>query len=294
MVDAAELVRQFVAASPVAATAPGDDPELAAALTAAVASAQAACPEVALAPERFVAHLARHADEVSRDLWQARAADVWLACACAEGDARAIAGFETRFRGTIDSVLARMRLDGATVDDVRQAVRDRLLVAVPGHAPRIAGYSGRGELAGWVRAAATRVALNLLRAQPKTTSDEELMARVPAASDDPELAMLKARYGPAFRRAFSEALSELELRTRLLLKQHYVDGQSTDDLGALHGVHRVTVLRWLTAAREDLARDVERRLCEGLQVAPRELASLMRLVRSRIELDLNDLLSAHD
>jgi len=86
----------------------------------------------------------------------------------------------------------------------------------------------------------------------------------------------------------------LELRTRLLLKQHYVDGQSTDDLGALHGVHRVTVLRWLTSAREDLARDVERRLCEGLRVAPRELASLMRLVRSRIELDLNDLISSHD
>ncbi len=294
MVDAAELVRQFVAASPAAATAPGDEPALAAALTAAIASAQAACPEISLAPAQFVAHLARHAEEVSRDLWEARAADVWLACACAEGDARAIASFEARFRGTIDSVLARMRLDGATVDDVRQAVRDRLLVAVPGQAPRIAGYSGRGELAGWVRAAATRVALNLLRAQPKTTSDEELLARIPAASDDPELAMLKARYGPAFRRAFSEALSALELRTRLLLKQHYVDGQSTDDLGALHGVHRVTVLRWLTAAREELARDVERRLCEGLQVAPRELASLMRLVRSRIELDLNDLLSAHD
>ena len=294
MVDAAELVRQFVAASPAAATVRGDEAALGAALTAAVASAQAGCPEVSLAPSRFVAHLARHAEELPCDLWQARACDVWIACACAEGDARGVASFEARFRGTIDSVLARMRLDGAMLDDVRQTVRDRLLVAAPGQEPRIAGYSGRGELAGWVRAAATRVALNVLRGQPKTTSDEELLARIPAASDDPELAMLKARYGPAFRRAFSEALSALELRTRLLLKQHYVDGQSTDDLGALHGVHRVTVLRWITAAREDLARDVERRVCEGLQVAPRELASLMRLVRSRIELDLNNLLSSHD
>jgi RNA polymerase sigma-70 factor (ECF subfamily) len=294
MVDAADLVRQFVAASPAAATAPGEEAELGAALAAAIAAARAGCPEVDRAPAGFVAHLARHADELTRDLWQARAADVWIACACAEGDAQAVACFEARFRGTIDSVLARMRLDVATLDDARQTVRDRLLVAAPGQTPRIASYSGRGELAGWVRAAATRVALNLLRAQPKTTSDDELLARVPAAGDDPELLMLKARYGDAFRRAFAAALSALELRTRLLLKQHYVDGQSTDDLGALHGVHRVTVLRWLTAAREDLARDVERRLCDGLHVAPRELASLMRLVRSRIELDLNDLISSHD
>jgi hypothetical protein len=83
MADAAELVRQFVAALPAGATVPGGDTELGPALVAAVASAQAACPEVRVAPSRFVAHLARHGEDLARDLWQARASDVWIACGCA-------------------------------------------------------------------------------------------------------------------------------------------------------------------------------------------------------------------
>src|SRR5262249_48906222 len=152
------------------------------------------------------AHLGRHADELAPERWAERAADVWLACACANGDTRALHEFEARFRPLVDSVLARMRMSDAALDDARQSVRDRLLVAAPGQPAGAGGCPGRGGLAGWVRAAATRVALNLIRGRRETSSDEELLARVPAAGDDPELAVLKSRYGPAFHLAFRDAL----------------------------------------------------------------------------------------
>lgn len=255
--------------------------------------AAAACDDVDLPRERFVAHVARHWGSEPPERWpRAHAGELWLACACATGDHRAAAEFEARHRAILDQVVARMRLSADRAAEVKQLVRTRLLTAAaPDREARIAGYSGRGDLAGWVRAAATRVALNFVRDEPTAPSDEELLDRLPAGADDPELQLLKSRYAAPFREAFRAALGQLDTRARVLLKQHYIDGLSTEELGALHRVHRVTVLRWLTDARESVAADAERRVASLLGVPSQELASLVRLVRSRIDLSLHNLLA---
>jgi RNA polymerase sigma-70 factor (ECF subfamily) len=263
------------------------------ALSALVGEAQRTCPEIALDGETFAAHVAEHWGHDHPSAWpRTHLADLWLACACAAGEARALAEFERRYGSLVDQVTARFRLGDDRAREVKQLLRDRLLVSDPGKSPRIAGYSGRGELAGWVRSAATRVALNLIRDEDAPHAGDQLLDRLPAAGDDPELAMMKSRYAQPFREAFSAAISSLPARARVLLKQHYVDGLTGEELGQLHRVHRKTVLRWIAEAREQVAADAERRITELLGVPQNDLASLVRLVRSRLDISVHDLLGA--
>src|SRR5262249_34127333 len=86
--------------------------------------------------------------------------DLYLACACHRGDAAALAAVDARFASTIDAALASIRLRDEAGDDIRQRLRTKLFV---GERARIVAYSGRGELGGWVRAAAVREGIDLRR-----------------------------------------------------------------------------------------------------------------------------------
>jgi len=285
------LAEAFLAAAAANAAATDAGP-LEAALDALVREGRAAWPAIEQDAAQFCAHLARHYGAEPLDRWPpVHAGDLWLASACAAGDVRAAAELDARHRAIVDQVVGRLRLTGDQANEVRQRLRARLLVGEPGHPPRISTYSGRGELAGWVRVAATRTALDLVRAERAGGAADELVDRLPAAGDDPELRLLKTRYAEPFARAFRAAIAALEPRDRLLLKQHYLDGLSTETLAPLHGAHRVTIARWLDAARSRVAAETERQLGELLRLPKAELESLMRAVRSRIEVSLHDFLS---
>src|ERR1044071_7693844 len=127
--------------------------------------ARATWPSVELSAETFLAHLARHlpADEPAMDaVAQINAADLYLACACAMGDAHAVAAFEEHCLRGFDRALARLRVTPDAVAEVKQRIRCRLLVADRGRA-RIADFAGRGSLRAWVRVMGVREALRLTR-----------------------------------------------------------------------------------------------------------------------------------
>jgi RNA polymerase sigma-70 factor (ECF subfamily) len=125
------------------------------------------------------------------------------------------------------------------------------------------------------------------------TSDEGEIDRLEARAtdDDPELSYMKAFYRQAFRAAFRAAAETLEVRERTILHQHTIDGLTIDELGAAHGVHRATAARWLQAAREKLVAAVRVEFARRVKVSPRELASVLRLVESRLEVTMRRLLA---
>src|SRR5258708_809944 len=128
-----------------------------------VAAARVAWPGVVVAPEPFLAHLCRHAPPggpTLAELGRMHTSDLYLACACARGDAVAIARFERRLLPRVDKAVARIDAAPTFIDDVREELRCRLLV---GPTPRIADYAGSGALESWLCVAAMRVALNLRR-----------------------------------------------------------------------------------------------------------------------------------
>jgi RNA polymerase sigma-70 factor (ECF subfamily) len=243
----------------------------------------------------FRAHLARVG---VGDGPMAHEDDLELAFACALGNDAALREFEARYAREIPAALSRLRADAATIDEVHQLVREKLFVARPGATPKIADYTGKGSLLAWLRAVVVRTALDQKRKQARapgsptasgSTDDDPLMA-VTSASDDPELEHVRARYQGPFKQAFADALGALEPEDRNVLRLFVVDGLNIEKIGALYGVHRSTVARWIAHARESLVAETRRLLSERLHVDTQEFESLTRLCRSRLDLSLHRVL----
>jgi RNA polymerase sigma-70 factor (ECF subfamily) len=215
--------------------------------------------------------------------------DLYLACACADGVEAAVAEFDRRYLTKLHGSVARLSTEPAFVDELRQILRNKLLVAISGP-PKIGDYSGRGKLEAWVRAAAVRTALDLLerdaRHAPLDTGRQRRLG-----SPDPELDYIKARYRGEFERAFQAALATLTVEQRNVMRLHYLDGLSLQQIGKLQKVHTSTISRWLSTTREELFAATRRALCERLQLETQELESLMGLVQSRVEISLHALLA---
>ena len=63
--------------------------------------------------------------------------------------------------------LAKLRRAVDILDEVKQRLAVRLLVAEGGRRPALAEYGGRGSLDAWLRISATRVALELGRGEAR-------------------------------------------------------------------------------------------------------------------------------
>lgn len=218
--------------------------------------------------------------------------DLYLACALTAGDADAHRAFERTIIPALEPSLRRIDPSPAFGDEVKQALRDRLFVAVDGAEPRIAAYTARGPLKAWVRVAAVRLALDIrarARRELPASDDSELGQAVEL---DPEIALLKTTYAAEVNRALAGAITTLTARERAVLKLNVVDGLNIAEIGGVYGVHRATIARWIARARERLFDRTRADLRDRLQLSPSELDSVVRLVRSQIDLRMSQIFSA--
>ncbi|MBS2014406.1 MAG: sigma-70 family RNA polymerase sigma factor [Deltaproteobacteria bacterium] len=295
--------RPLSAAFCAAASAPEADLE--GALARAVERARAAWTDaVTVSPETFAGFLG---SRVPADgLESARVEDLWAACvfvrpAGGENDAArekalspAIAAVEARYFADVDAALGKMGLGADRIGEVKQGLRRVLFVGDPtaGVAPRITEYKGSGDLRAWLRVTAMRAALKLLRKENRETPTDDALLEARAQTDDPELGYMKAAYRAAFKTAFQEALDSLDAKERTLLKQQIVDGLSIDELGALYQVHRATAARWVQSAREKLLGRTRRTFMLNARISSDECESIMRMVRSQLDVSLHRRLGA--
>ncbi|ATB49169.1 sigma-70 family RNA polymerase sigma factor [Corallococcus macrosporus] len=289
------LASAFLAARE-GASPPEPLPGLEARLARALATARAAWPGVELDGARFVAHLARHlaSDAPVEALERLELGGLYLACACAERVPAALAAFEAHLLPEVYVAVSRMKLDPLALDELRQRVRERMLVSTEDIPARLAAYPGTGPLAGWVRAAALWLARDLVRQRAgRVRSDDSGLALLVEPGDDPELAYLKTTYRAEFNAAFAQALDTLGARERNLLRLKYLDGLSIDQLGALYGVHRSSAARYVRAAQDALVEATRRRLSEQLRLTGSQLDSILRLISSQLDVSLGRLLRAH-
>jgi RNA polymerase sigma-70 factor, ECF subfamily len=256
------------------------------AVDALVAQARELWPEITVSGERFARFLADRGESEP-----ACRVDLVLACACLDGDPAALALFEERLLAPVVQRLARSGLGTGVADEVTSRLRETLFVGAPGGAPRLASYSGRGELRGWLEVVATREAYKVARKEPSGSDDDQILASLPD-DDDLELRHMKAQHRSELGRAFSEALAGLAARERLILRQRYLDQLTLDEVGAVHGVHRITVMRWLARIEKTLLREIRRSLMARLKLAESEVEYLVDDARSRLDLSLRGLLDA--
>lgn len=246
-----------------------------------------AWPDVAVSEEDFASYVRERLEDSHTSVpWS----DLYLACACASGNAEALRAFDTVLFPRIEPALARVaRL--VSSEEVRQVLRQKLFVAEPGKRPKIAEYAGRGALGTWLRITATRAALDLAEHGAREIPVEsDTFDRMIGVGQDPELDYLKQRYAAEFRAAFADAFATLGARERSLLRYAFGRGLSIDAIGTIYGVHRATAARWVVAAHEDLVKCLRKTMMARLALGPEEYASILRLIESRIEVSFERLL----
>ena len=247
-------------------------------------------PAVQLAPATYVRHLAdklvhranEPADAVLRTM---PAADLYLAAACSAGDAAAIAAFRDGVFPVIRPALAKLGLSQTTIDEAEQRVLVMILVGDPVR-PAIVTFGGRGRLRSWVRSIAVRTARRLAGLESGGDDATDELDRLSANVDDPELALLRERYRDEVRDALAAAFAALAERQRNVLRQYYIDGLTIDQLAALYHVDRATTARWVIGARGAVLDGMRDRVRHVLGVSSDEVESILRLVRSDLELSL--------
>jgi RNA polymerase sigma-70 factor (ECF subfamily) len=291
-VEPSPLSPSFLAHAGPTASRLASDPNLEAALRRLLDAGRAAWPEVALDAAAFLRHVAERLPEQGEALdalASMPAADLYLACACAQGDERAMQLFERDFISQIGVYLGRADTLAGVADEVKQLVRTRLLVADGDHARRIVAYKGRGPLGGWLRVVATRAALEVRQARAPAT------ARAPVSVAlgrilDPESAYLRAHHAAELEAALKNALAALTPRVGTVLRLHFLDGVSVEAIARLYTVSERTVQRWIAGAREEILDRVRASLATSLQLTSQQLEELLGLLSSRIDITLQGVL----
>ncbi|NVB82749.1 MAG: hypothetical protein HOV81_30510 [Kofleriaceae bacterium] len=274
-----------------------DIPNALAALAEVIATqhraAAAAWPTFQLSLDRYRAHLAqRVADRAGEDAAHVvrtmPAADLYLAAACSDGDAAALAAFRDVHVPALRQALGKLALPDATIDETVQRVLVMIFVG-DGGPPQIAGYAGRGTLRSWVRTIGVRTGRRLAGVEHDSARGDDELAELPAAVGDPELEMLRARYREEVKRAFAAAFAELADRERNVLRQYHIDGLTIDQLAALYQVNRATTARWVAGARQALVARTRDQLVGRFGIAPAEVDSIIRLVRSQLDVSVREI-----
>jgi RNA polymerase sigma-70 factor (ECF subfamily) len=257
-----------------------------------LATAVAEWPSLALDESVYVHHLAdklrergdEAADHVIRTM---PAADLYLAAGCTSGVPAAVAAFQATILPVVRPALAKLSLSDAIIDETEQRVLIMILVGDPDR-PAIARYGGRGRLRSWVRSIAVRTGRRLAGAADGGVdhADLDLLAM---DVHDPELALLRERYREEARTALDQSIAALTERQRNVLRQYYLDNLTIDQLAALYRVDRATTARWVIAARTDVLSGVRTHLAISLGANTEEIDSILRLVRSQLELSLRHL-----
>lgn len=273
-------------------TRPGIDDQLADRL----AQALSARPGLTVDAQAFVEHWAvqlARAPEPEAEFDRIHLADLLLAFACGRGDPEALRMFRAELLPAAVSAVRGVEQSGAFVEEVTQQLLERILVSADGH-PRILEYAGRGSLEHWLRAAALRLALNARRdnrrAPEQLATDSRWDAVAPTG--DIQLGMLHQQFGPQFGSALKESMAELSSQERSLLRLHFLDGLSLNQIGAVYQVNKSTISRRLSRARETLLARTRDRLERTLQLKPAELESLMRVLAPGLELSLTSVLAS--
>lgn len=155
--------------------------------------------------------------------------------------------------------------------------------------PLIAKYHGRGALASWLKTISIRTAGKHLDRQKEIPVDDQTLEIVQPRSEEMELLQFKSVYHREFKSSFAEALNSLEQRDRQILKLHYLERRSIDEIGETLGKHRATAARWVIKARDELALRTREGLSARLDLTPTALESVMGMIVSQIDLSFRAL-----
>jgi len=229
--------------------------------------AKSGCEKVGLTRESFSVILcevgSKHATaatsetEIRTFFLSLRVDELALARACAAGVNSAWEVFLTKFREKL--YLSALRI--AREDSAARELADTLYADLYGtntrdgqRVSKLASYTGRGSLEGWLRTVLAQEYVNRYRRTKRLVSlDEESEEGVQFAAPDPEPApAADQRLG----QATDEALAVLSGEDRMVLSGYYLDGRTLAEIARMLGVHESTISRKLDKLAKALRKQI--------------------------------------
>lgn len=253
-----------------------------------------AWPDLHWHVDEFIAHIVEHPAIVAEkrgELESIAIEDLFLAYACGQQDPVALRSFSREVDPELRAVAAKLRISDADLNDVRQAIWDKLFVGTDGSTRKILSYRGEGRLRSWFGALAARMLIDRLRQTcPYELGvrrlDDEVLGPAVAKSDS-EIAAMRRRYSGQFRDAFEAAAQTLEPDERNAIRCHYLLEMTVDQMAVAFGTHRATAARRVSRARSKLLAATRDRLKTSLGAESGELDSIMRLFDREVSVTLS-------
>ena len=246
--------------------------------------------------------------EITEFIDNLQADDLCLIIACERGDEHAWNELVERFTATVRSAARSASSNEDAAEDLAQSIWAELYglrVRKDGKpASKLAYYSGRGSLAGWLRAVVGQLAIDMFRKQSRLVQTEEdsdldRLAHdgqadgqvIVASSPTPEESISNSFAQADMQGALNTAIQELGAEDRLLVKLYYFDNLRLREAGAILGVHEATASRRLTRIQTDLRKRVTKILVDERGWTPTETERSFAEVAHHLDADLEALLS---
>ena len=267
-------------------------------------------PRIAAAVEKYLLRDNAGASpaEVSDFVDKLQADDLCLIVACEHGNEKAWTDLVARFGSAVRSAARSVSSNEEGADDLSQSIWAELhglrLREDGKPASKLAYYSGRGSLAGWLRAVVGQLAVDQHRKQSRLvhTEDDADFDRLIQKEDqlhsshigrgNPETEVSDKQASADLQKVLAQCIRHLSDEDRLLVKLYYFDGLKLREAGAILGVHEATASRRLTKIHTDLRSQVEASLKEEHGWTRPETERAFSEIALHMEADIEPLLVA--
>ena len=215
--------------------------------------------------------------DVKNFIEEIRADDLCLIIACERGIESAWADLVKNFDATVKSAARKYAKNAEDAEDLAGSIWAELYGLKKDADGRLktklSYYSGRGSLAGWLRAVTNQLAVDQFRKESKFVQIEEAREfenlanessensdniKLVHGSDNPEENFSRKQTEKDVSEALKQATGELEAEDRLILKLYYFDDLKLKDIGAALGFHEATASRKLVRIQTEIRKSVEK------------------------------------
>ncbi|MEJ7616417.1 MAG: sigma-70 family RNA polymerase sigma factor [Pyrinomonadaceae bacterium] len=225
-----------------------------------------------------------------------------------------------RFGATVRSAARGASSNSETIEELTQSIWAELYglrtrAEGAGGGGKLAHYSGRGSLGGWLRAVVGQLAIDKHRqtsrlVQIESEADGDRLdlerhnksggalgssaaaAAAAAVTRNPETVLAAAQSAAALHEALSQDVGALEPEDRLLIKLYYFDDLRLREIGVLLGIHEATASRRLSHLQRELKKRVQKILVSERGWTAAEAERTLIETAAHLDVDLGHMFGA--
>jgi RNA polymerase sigma-70 factor, ECF subfamily len=195
--------------------------------------------------------------------------DLCLIIACEKKDDLAWKELVEKFGTTVKSAARNITKNNEDAEDLASSIWAELHGLKENSHGKLAYYSGRGSLGGWLRAVVSQLAVDQYRkisrfVQIEENREFENLANENEESlivpnhDTPELLLDEKRTSQDVAKALKSAIESLSAEDKLLIKLYYFDNLNLKKIGEILGFHEATASRKIVKVQGELRKTTEK------------------------------------